>query len=208
MMPGRTPGRALFPAPARVDRRPLSEGRKALRAYECLYILHPASDANEQTRSSEKYSDLIKGMGGEVHKVDIWGKRKLAYPIEEHGDGCFVLLRFQAKPESIQDMEFRMRVDDRVLRYVTCYEVPEGAGQSDELMQLTERKERERRGRGRGRGRGRSYDSPRHSDDRRDERREPRAAAGDRDKPAAAEAPKPAPAESAPRNDTPEGGAQ
>jgi len=65
-----------------------------------------------------------------------------------------VLLRFDAEPASIKELEFRMRVDDRVLRYMTSIEVPEGAGYSEELLQLTERKERERRGRGGRGGRG------------------------------------------------------
>jgi len=135
-----------------------------LRSYECLFIVHPAADSNELSGSAEKYGEIITGKGGTVHKTDLWGKRKLAYPIEKHSDGNYILLRFEAEPATIAELEFRMRVDDRVLRYMTSYEVPEGAGRSEELMQLTERKERDRRGRGRGRGRGRPYD--RHRDDR------------------------------------------
>ncbi|MBM4117859.1 30S ribosomal protein S6 [bacterium] len=149
-------GRALFPAPRpgqTGDRQ--SEGRKALRAYECLYIVHPGADGAELEKSAAKFSELITGKGGAVRKTDVWGKRQLAYPIQKFTDGSYILLRFDAEPATIAELEFRLRVDDRVLRYMTCYEVPEGTGRSEELMQLTERKERDRRGRGRGpRGRG------------------------------------------------------
>jgi small subunit ribosomal protein S6 len=125
-----------------------------LRAYECLYIVHPGADAVELDGSTKKYTEIIEGKGGSVRKADIWGRRQLGYPIKNISDGNYVLLRFDAPPEAIADLEFRMRVDDRILRYMTAYEIAEGAGMSDELMALTERKERDRRGRGRGRGRG------------------------------------------------------
>lgn len=126
-----------------------------MRAYECLYIVHPGADNAELESSAAKFGELITGKGGAVRKTEVWGKRQLAYPIQKFSDGSYILLRFDAEPATIAELEFRLRVDDRVLRYMTCYEVPEGTGRSDELMQLTERKERERRGRGRGpRGRG------------------------------------------------------
>jgi small subunit ribosomal protein S6 len=144
-----------------------------LRAYECLYIVHPAADSSELEQSVAKYGEIVTGQGGEVRQVDQWGKRQLAYPIQKFTDGNYILMRFDAPAATIAELEFRMRVDDRVLRYMTSYEVAEGAGRSDELMQLTERKERERRGRGRGPrgrgprpgGRGPREDGPRHSRD-------------------------------------------
>jgi small subunit ribosomal protein S6 len=154
-------GHTLFPAPrlgSIGDRQ--SEGRKALRAYECLYIVHPGADSAELEKSASKFSELITGQGGSVRKADLWGKRQLAYPIQKFTDGSYILLRFDAEPATIAELEFRLRVDDRILRYMTCYEVPEGTGKSDELMQLTERKERDRRGRGRGGPRGRSGPRP------------------------------------------------
>ena len=127
-----------------------------MRSYECLYIVHPGADSSELERSAEKYTGLITEQGGTISKIEQWGKRKLAYEINKVGDGNFVLLRFAAEPMTIADLEFKMRVDDRIFRYMTSYEIPEGAGRSDELMALTERKERERRGGGGGsRGRGR-----------------------------------------------------
>jgi len=125
-----------------------------LRAYECLYIIHPGADSTELEQSVAKFSELIVGQGGTVRQVDQWGKRQLAYPIQKLTDGNYILMRFEAPPATIAELEFRMRVDDRVLRYMTSYEVAEGAGRSDELMQLTERKERDRRGRGRSGPRG------------------------------------------------------
>ena len=124
-----------------------------MRAYECLYIVHPGADSSELEQSAAKFSERVTEQGGEIRKVDQWGKRQLAYPIQKLTDGNYILVRFDAEPDAIAELEFRLRVDDRVLRYMTTYDVPEGTGRNDELMQLTERKDRDRRG-GRGRPRG------------------------------------------------------
>ncbi|MBN2171900.1 MAG: 30S ribosomal protein S6 [Candidatus Krumholzibacteriota bacterium] len=124
-----------------------------MRSYECLYIVHPAADTAELNSSAQKYSETIQGKGGTLKQADIWGKRALAFPINHHTDGSYILLRFDAEPEAVTELQWRLRVDDRVLRHMVSYEIPEGAGRSDELMVLTEKKDRDRRGRGRGRGR-------------------------------------------------------
>jgi len=147
-----------------------------LRSYECLYIVHPAADTAELNSSAQKYGETIQGKGGALKQADIWGKRALAFPINHHTDGSYILLRFDAEPEAVTELQWRMRVDDRVLRHMVSYEIPEGAGRSDELMVLTEKKDRDRRGRGRGRGRGRDRYRRDDRDRDRDERRPDRPA--------------------------------
>ncbi len=199
----------------------MSEGRTALKAYECLYIVHPAAQEAELKSSSEKYSKIIADNGGTLNKAEVLGKRQLAYRVNNVREGSFILLRFEGVNETLNELEHNMRVDDRVFRHMVTYEIPEGVGYNDELMVLTEKKDRPRRGGrrrfrgddgggGGGGGRYRRDDRDDRRDDRLDERRDgPPAAA----KPAGEGAPESAPAtDSAPAAEAPapttEGGSE
>jgi small subunit ribosomal protein S6 len=126
----------------------MSEGRTALKAYECLYIVHPAAQEAELKGSSEKYGKIITDNEGTLNKAEILGKRQLAYRINNVREGSYILLRFEGENKTLDELEHNMRVDDRIFRYMVTYEIPEGVGRSDELMVLTEKKDRPRRGGG------------------------------------------------------------
>ncbi len=192
----------------------MSEGRTALKAYECLYIVHPAAQEAELKSSSEKYSKIIADNGGTLNKAEVLGKRQLAYRVNNLREGSYILLRFEGGNETLSELEHNMRVDDRVFRHMVTYEIPEGVGYNDELMVLTEKKDRPRRGGRRrfrgddGGGGGRYRRDDR--DDRRDERRDSPPAEA---KPAGDAAPESAPAaDSAPAAEAPaprtEGGSE
>lgn len=145
-MPGRATGHTLLPMPARADGGQMSEGRTALKAYECLYLVHPAAQEVELQASVEKFGKIIADNGGSVKKSDIWGKRQLAYRIQKESEANYILLRFEGINETLTELEHNLRVDDRIFRYMVTYEVAEGVGRSEKLMAITERKERPRRG--------------------------------------------------------------
>ena len=170
----------------------MSEGRTALKAYECLYLVHPAAQEVELQASAEKYGKIIADNGGAVSKTDIWGKRQLAYRINKENEANYILLRFEGVNDTLAELEHNLRVDDRVFRHMVTYEVPEGTGRSEKLMAITERKERPRRG-GRRRFRDDYSRGPRQGG-RRDEGDEERGS----------RAPAPAPAPAAPAGDKPE----
>lgn len=170
-----------------------------MKAYECLYILHPAAAEPELKQSADKYGKIITEQGGTLNKTDIWGKRELAYRIRNLTSGNYILLRFEGDNNVLDHLSHGFRVDDRVFRNMITYEIPEGTGYNDEIMVLSEKKERPRRGRRRFErrpgGGGRFSGGP-----RRDE--------GDRPRPPREETaapPQVAPAEaSAPASDSPE----
>ncbi|MAC25714.1 MAG: 30S ribosomal protein S6 [Sandaracinus sp.] len=89
------------------------------REYETIYILRP----NVGTEDAEKVSSRVQGVfeqqGGKLTKVDVWGKRKLAYPIGNHGRGIFVYLRFAAFGELVAELERNLRLLEPVMRYQT-----------------------------------------------------------------------------------------
>ncbi len=58
-------------------------------------------------------------MEGTVIKVDIWGKRRLAYPIQKRRDGVYVLIDFAGKSEIVPELERNFRIDDKILRFIS-----------------------------------------------------------------------------------------
>ena len=66
----------------------------------------------------EKVTEIITNGGGEVSKTDVWGMRKLAYPIEKKEEGYYVVLEFQAAPELPKELNRRLRISDDVMRHL------------------------------------------------------------------------------------------
>lgn len=56
--------------------------------------------------------------GGEVGKVDIWGMRKLAYPIEKKNDGYYVVAEFKANPDLPKELDRRLKISDSIIRHI------------------------------------------------------------------------------------------
>ena len=88
--------------------------------YELTYIIDTAVEENARKELIEKFSELIKQNGGEVEKVDeTWGKRRLAYPINDMAEGYYVLMNFESKPEFPAELERVMKITEGVMRCLT-----------------------------------------------------------------------------------------
>lgn len=90
-----------------------------MRNYESLYIIHPEVVGDELTAMVEKFQTILTDQGAEINKLDNWGVRKLAYPIRKVERGCYVQTLFSAGPEVIAEFERRMRLDEKVMRFLT-----------------------------------------------------------------------------------------
>ena len=88
------------------------------RQYEVVFIVDPTAD-DEVPKLTESFSQIVTDQGGTVVKAETMGKRQLAYEILHHKDGTFVLLEIEGSGREIAELERRMRVNDRVLRYIT-----------------------------------------------------------------------------------------
>ena len=88
------------------------------RQYEVVFIVDPTAD-DEVSKLTENFSQIITDQGGVIIKAETMGKRQLAYEILHHKDGTFVLLEIEGSGREIAELERRMRVNDRVLRYIT-----------------------------------------------------------------------------------------
>jgi small subunit ribosomal protein S6 len=89
------------------------------RQYEVIFIADPAADDDEVQRLTENFKSLITDQGGTINRAETMGRRQLAYEIMHKTEGTFVLLEIEGSGREIAELERRMRVNDRVLRYIT-----------------------------------------------------------------------------------------
>ena len=90
-----------------------------MRIYEELFIIRPDEPEEQIDQLIEQLTVLVANHGGNVDKSEKWGVRKLAYRVEKRSEGFYVLLQFTAKPETVHELERRLRVSDQVLKFLT-----------------------------------------------------------------------------------------
>ena len=66
--------------------------------YESMYILKPDMEEEKKDALVKRFSDIVTNNGGTIEKIDEWGKKRLAYPIQYLNDGYYVLMTFEAEP--------------------------------------------------------------------------------------------------------------
>ncbi len=89
------------------------------RQYEVVFIVDPTADDDEVTRLTDSLKQIATDQGGTVTKTESMGRRKLAYEILHKTEGSFVLLEIEGSGREIAELERRMRVNDRIIRYIT-----------------------------------------------------------------------------------------
>ncbi|MEM6768012.1 MAG: 30S ribosomal protein S6 [Bacteroidota bacterium] len=95
------------------------EIKKFQQEYETTFILIPELSEGEHRQLVDKYISMIKDNGGEVHNIEHWGMRKLAYPIAKKTNGYYAFIEFRADTEFIDNLEQAYRYDESVVRYLT-----------------------------------------------------------------------------------------
>ncbi len=89
-----------------------------MRPYEVVFIVHPDLDEAAVNETVEKVKGWITDGGGSVEKVDLWGKRQLAYPIRKRREGYYILLETQMPPALVAQVERQMRIHEPIMRYL------------------------------------------------------------------------------------------
>ena len=89
------------------------------REYETIYILRSAVEPDEAERVAQRVDEIVNRLSGKLVKVDNWGKRKLAYPIQRNSRGVFVYLRYLGMGDLVMELERNLRMLDSVIRYQT-----------------------------------------------------------------------------------------
>ena len=90
-----------------------------MREYEIVYVIRTDLSDEDRAAKIERIHSLFTDNGGQLGKVEDWGKRVLAYPIKHCTDGYYGLAEFQLSPENVKPIEERLNIDEEILRYQT-----------------------------------------------------------------------------------------
>jgi len=89
-----------------------------MRHYEIVFLVHP--DQSEQVPAMvERYRATIEGSGGTIHRLEDWGRRQLAYPINKIHKAHYVMMNVECGGEALAELESAFRFNDAVLRNLT-----------------------------------------------------------------------------------------
>ena len=89
-----------------------------MRHYEIVFIVHP--DQSEQVPAMvERYRTLVTAKNGLIHRLEDWGRRQLAYPIQKIHKAHYVLMNIECNQETLDELEHAFRFNDAVLRHLT-----------------------------------------------------------------------------------------
>jgi small subunit ribosomal protein S6 len=89
-----------------------------MRHYEVVFMVHP--DQSEQVAAMiERYRSMIEAGGGHIHRLEDWGRRQLAYPINKIHKAHYVLMNIECSAEILQELETAFRFNDAVIRSLT-----------------------------------------------------------------------------------------
>ena len=89
-----------------------------MRHYEIVFIVHP--DQSEQVPAMiERYKGNITTRGGSVHRLEDWGRRQMAYPIQKVHKAHYVLMNIECDQETLEELEHGFKFNDAVLRHLT-----------------------------------------------------------------------------------------
>lgn len=85
--------------------------------YEVMFIIDPALEDDKKEATIETVKEII-GAAGEVGNVDVWGMRKLAYPIQKKSEGYYVVAEFKADATFPAELDRRLKISDNVIRHL------------------------------------------------------------------------------------------
>ena len=87
-----------------------------MRHYELLVILDPGLDERTVTPSLETFLNVIRTDGGTVEKIEVWGKRRLAYEIAKNAEGIYAVIQLTAEPDTVKEFDRQLGLNESVLR--------------------------------------------------------------------------------------------
>lgn len=87
-----------------------------MRHYEVMIIQDPSQDPRTVAPSLEKYLEVVRKEKGTVEKVDVWGKRRLAYPIQKKDEGVYIVVDLLCEPATVAEFDRLVSLNDNTLR--------------------------------------------------------------------------------------------
>jgi len=87
--------------------------------YESIFILNPELSPEETEKIKETMAEVVRKQGGDIHIVDDWGVKKLAYDVKKHKKGRYVLMQFLGSGGVLHELERNYRVNDSVIKFMS-----------------------------------------------------------------------------------------
>ena len=84
--------------------------------YEVMVIFDPSVDDKSVAPSVDKYLKVITEAGGTLDKVDVWGRRRMTYPIQKHAEGVYVVVNVTSGSDAVNEMDRQLNLNESVLR--------------------------------------------------------------------------------------------
>ncbi|KUK67617.1 MAG: 30S ribosomal protein S6 [candidate division WS6 bacterium 36_33] len=91
---------------------------KKLKNYEMMVALKPLLPDDLRKELHKEFVDMVQDDGGEVLDVDVWGKRYLAYKINGHNEGYYIIYNFKVSPSKIAEIKRQMQLKQEILRFM------------------------------------------------------------------------------------------
>ena len=99
-----------------------------MRHYELMVILDPSLDERTVTPSLETFLNVVRNDKGTVEKIEVWGKRRLAFEIAKHAEGIYAVLEVTCEPATVAELDRQLGLNESVLRTKVLRREPKKAG--------------------------------------------------------------------------------
>lgn len=93
-----------------------------MRKYEVVYVIRPDLDEEGTQAVIDRFSELVANQGGEVLKIDKWGKRRLAFEVKDFREGFYVIMHIDAEPKVADELDRVFKITDSVIRFIIVRE--------------------------------------------------------------------------------------
>jgi small subunit ribosomal protein S6 len=87
-----------------------------MRHYEMMIILDPSLEERTVQPSLEQFLKVITAAGGNVDKIDVWGRRRLAYEIDKKSEGIYTVIDLTAEPGTVKELDRQLNLNEAILR--------------------------------------------------------------------------------------------
>jgi small subunit ribosomal protein S6 len=93
-------------------------GTESMQLYETIFIIHPELSEEDVEEHIKRVENLVSRLGGEILKTERWGKKRLAYEIDKHRYGFYVLLRLRTNPAILPELERHYRLTEGIIKSI------------------------------------------------------------------------------------------
>jgi small subunit ribosomal protein S6 len=107
-----------------------------MRKYEIMFVIRPDLPEDEVEKVVTQFEGVLTGAGGKMEKIERMGKRRMAYRVQRHREGIYVLFVCEGTGDTVKEVERRFKVTDSVIRYLTV--------RTDEELKRAEKRKAER----------------------------------------------------------------